>query len=107
MNNKVLAKMIRGTTPTLEFVLPFDTSMIADAYVTLSQSGTVVIDKPLTDCNCNENKLSVTLTQEETLKLQCDCTTEIQIRAKTLGGEAVASNIMHVSTGRILKDGAI
>lgn len=29
--------MIRGTTPTLEFTLPFDTSLIAEMYVTIAQ----------------------------------------------------------------------
>lgn len=99
--------MIRGTTPTLEFIIPFDTSWLAEAYVTLSQRGTVVIDKPLEECTCNENKLTVRLTQEETLKLQCDCITEIQIRARTLAGDALASNIIRESTERILKDGVI
>lgn len=99
--------MIRGTTPTLEFIIPFDTGQLADAFVTLSQNEVVVIDKALTECQCNENKLSVRLTQEETLKLQCDCMTEIQIRAKTLEGEAIASQIIKVNTERILKDGVI
>lgn len=29
--------MIRGTTPTLEFALPFEVDLIAEAYVTISQ----------------------------------------------------------------------
>lgn len=29
--------MIRGTTPTLESILPFDTSLIAEMYVTIAQ----------------------------------------------------------------------
>lgn len=99
--------MIRGTTPLLEFEIPFDTSLLAEAFVTLSQNGEIVLDKALKDCNCSANKLSVRLTQEETLKLQCYCITEIQIRAKTQSGDAVASNIVRVSTGRILKDGVI
>lgn len=99
--------MIRGTTPTLEFIIPFDTGQLSEAFVTLSQNETIIIDKALTDCQCNENKLSVRLTQEETLKLQCDCMTEIQIRAKTLEGEAIASQIIKVNTERILKDGVI
>ena len=99
--------MIRGTTPTLEFIIPFDTGQLAEAFVTLSQNEVIIIDKALTECQCNENKLSVRLTQEETLKLQCDCTTEIQIRAKTLEGEAIASQIIKVNTERILKDGVI
>lgn len=99
--------MIRGTTPTLEFTLPIDTGQLAEAYVTLSQHGAVVIDKPLEECTCEEKKLIVKLTQEETLKLQCDCITEIQIRARTLSGDAIASNIIRESTERILKDGVI
>ena len=69
--------------------------------------GAVVIDKALSDCTREENKLSVRLSQEETLKLKHDCVTEIQIRAKTLDGEAIASQIIQVHTQRILKDGVI
>ena len=99
--------MIRGTTPTLEFVLPFDTGQLSCAYVTVSQNRTVVVDKPLEDCNCEKNKLSVRLTQEDTLKLESDCVSEIQIRAKTISGDTLASNIFRVDTHRILKDGVI
>ena len=66
-----------------------------------------MIDKALGDCHCKEKKLSVKLTQEETLELECDCITEIQIRARTLEGEAIASNIIRERTERILKDGVI
>lgn len=99
--------MIRGTTPTLEFTVPFDTSILAEAWVILSQKDKVVLYKQLKDCTCNERKLIVHLTQEETLLLDCKCITEIQIRARTLEGEALASDIMTADTGRILKDGVI
>lgn len=99
--------MIRGTTPTLEFIIPFDTGQLAEAFVSLSQNETVIIDKALTECQCNGDKLIVRLTQEETLKLECDIVTEIQIRARTLEGEAIASQIIKVNTERILKDGVI
>ena len=99
--------MIRGTTPTLEFTIPFDTSLLSEAFVTLSQNDEVVLDKPLSDCKCDGRTLSVKLTQEETLLLDCQCKTEIQIRAKTLEGDALASNIITVNTDRILKDGVI
>ena len=38
--------MIRGTTPKLEFILPFDTSLIAEMYITLTQNGTTTLEKP-------------------------------------------------------------
>lgn len=99
--------MIRGTTPTLEFLLPFDTSEIAEAFVTLSQNGVVILDKALNDCKCQERKISVRLTQEDTLKLSCDCKTDIQVRIRSKAGDALASDITRVSTDRILKDGVI
>lgn len=99
--------MFRGTTPTLEFAIPFDTSLLAEAFVTLSQNDTVIVDKLLQDCKRNARKLSVQLTQEDTLKLDCSCKTEVQIRVRTKAGEALASNIIVVNTDRILKDGVI
>jgi hypothetical protein len=99
--------MIRGTTPLLEFTVPFDTRQLAEAYVTLAQSGKVVVDKKLEDCEVDTHKLSVRLTQEETLRLDDGYVTEIQIRVRTIEGEALASNIIAERTDRILKDGVI
>lgn len=99
--------MIRGTTPTLEFTVPFDTSEIAEAFVTLSQNDTIILDKALSDCKCDARKLSVKLTQEDTLKLSCDCKTDIQVRVRTKAGDALASDIVKVNTDKILKDGVI
>lgn len=99
--------MIRGTTPKLEFTIPFDTGQLAKAYITISQKGSIVIDKPLSEIICDGNVMSLHLTQEETLKLKADSIAEIQIRVRTNSGEALASNIIQVSTERILKDGEI
>ena len=99
--------MIRGTTPTLEFAIPFETSVLAEAFVTLSQNNVVVLDKALAECKCDDMKLSVKLSQEETLKLDCNCKTEIQVRVRTKEGDALASDIIIVDTKRILKDGVI
>ena len=99
--------MVRGTTPTLEFTLPFSTELLAEAYVTLSQNKNVVVDKPLGEMERNGNRLSVKLTQAETLLFDCAYKTEIQVRARTQEGEALASDIITVSTDRVLKDGVI
>ena len=101
--------MIRGTTPTLEFKLPFDTSLIAKMYITMTQNGKTALEKTLSDCNCSGRSVSLTLTQEDTLKLQQQprSQAEIQIRVRTTAGEALASDIMSVYVGRILKEGVI
>lgn len=100
-------RLFRGTTPRLEFTLPFDVSQLSEAYVTFSQDGTIVIDKALDMCEATYKTLSVKLTQEETLKLRCGRKTEIQIRARLISGDAVASNIIQTDVERIIKDGVI
>lgn len=99
--------MIRGTTPTLEFMLPFDTSVVSDVFITFAQGRKEILNKTLADCACEGEKLTLRLSQEETLKLSSFYTTEIQIRVKTKTGEALASDIMSVHFERILKDGVI
>ena len=99
--------MIRGTTPRLDFYLPFDVSALKEAYVTFVQGGETVIEKTLGECTVEQNRISVKLTQDETLKLHVGSTVEIQIRAKTADDDALASNIMRESADRILKEGVI
>ena len=99
--------MIRGTTPILEFLLPFDTFLLSLAFVTFSQDNNVVFEKTMEECECVGNRMTVHLTQEDTLKLTQGRPVEIQIRAKTTSGEALASDIMRTNAERILKDGAI
>ena len=99
--------MIRGTTPTLEFTLPFDVSTLSEAYITLVQNGKTVVEKCMTDCKCTDNCMRVRLTQEETLRLNCNRNVEIQIRAKTQVGDVIASNIITASAERILKEEVI
>ena len=99
--------MFRGTTPTLNFVLPFAADTVADGFISIAQNRRVVVDKPISDWVIEDNTIKVTLTQEETLSLGASNTTEIQIRVKLADGTALASKIFTVSTERILRDGVI
>lgn len=98
--------MIRGTTPTLEFTLPFSTKDIDNAYVTFAQFGTVKIDKPLSACGCDGNTLTVKLTQQETLSLQCDCSVEIQVSVR-VGSDVLRSQIISTTVERVLREGEV
>lgn len=98
--------MTRGTTPTLSFDLPFNTSIIDEAYVTFVQQNNIVIDKSLNDCIAEDHTIKVILTQEETLKFRPGFEIEIQIRAR-VGSYAIASNIMTTNINRIIKNGVI
>lgn len=99
--------MIRGTTPRLEFALPFDTEMIQEAYITFAHKRNVVFEKTLSECTCEGEKIVLKLTQKDTLALMSESVVEIQIRVLTTHGEALASNIMCAAVNRILKDGEI
>lgn len=99
--------MIRGTTPTIVFKLPFDAVMLAEAWVTISQNEVAVIDKELKDLEVAGNALILKLTQDETLMLDHDVLVEMQVRARTVDGNALASRIMREVPERILKEGVI
>lgn len=97
----------RGTTHALEVELPFETAYFAEAYVSISQNEEVVLEKKLAECSCDGEILTVKFSQEETLSLDCKCKAEMQIRAKTLEGDAFATEPIRVHVGRILKEGVI
>ena len=99
--------MYRGTTPTLRFTLPFDTSTLEAVWVTIAQGGKVIINKTKVDCDLKGTDISVTLTQAETLALTAGNKTEIQLRVLTTDGLALASEIFRENTDYILKDGVI
>ena len=99
--------MIRGTTPTLEFVLPFAVTSADKIWITFSQKGKEVFTIETQDCKINETVIQVVLTQQQTLKLLSETTLEIQIRLLTDTGVAMASQIILTTVQRILKDGEI
>lgn len=99
--------MRRGTTPTISFTLPFDSSVISEIWLTIAQRSKEVLTKKKADMKIDGSMVSVQLTQQETLALDDYADIEIQARLKTTGGEAFASNILRVSVDAILKDGEI
>jgi len=101
--------MIRGTTPILHFTLPFEVSELSEYWITISQRyENIKIDKTSTDCTASGSEITLTLTQEDTLKLMPDKPAYIQIRALTAEDDyAIASTIVRCSVSDILKEGVI
>ena len=100
--------MIRGTTPTLTFELPFDVSTLSEYWITISQRyENIRIDKDSADCTSSGSVITLPLTQEDTLKLIADKPCFIQVRALTSGGVAMASNMIQVTVDDILREGEI
>lgn len=101
--------MIRGTTPTLMFTTPYTASQVASGYITFTMRGDVVLDVPVSDDSVviSDNAISLTLTQQQTLSFQSKATSLVQLRLVLDDGSVVASNIIKITIGDILKDGEI
>ena len=105
--------MIRGTTPTLQFNLPFHASLIKSAQILISYIDNfkeVVIEKRLEDCVLGETSIATELTQDETLAFPAPTTAEVQLRVLVSRGgteKALATKIFKVNVKKLLKDGVL
>lgn len=96
--------MIRGTTPTHTFELPFDSDMVSKARVLYAQNGIIVLTKDNEECLREGSCISVKLTQKDTLKFDCNYPVEVQIRVLLDNEEALASTVIKVSVGKCLEN---
>lgn len=94
--------MIRGTTPTHVFNIAFDASELKSVRITYAQNDEVVITKETDDCKLKGNKITTTLTQEETLKLNCKKRVQIQLRALTKSGVSLSTLVKIVPVDKCL-----
>ena len=105
--------MIRGTTPTLQFNLPFLASLIKAAQILISYVDDykkIVIEKTLEDCALGETSISTELTQEETLAFPAPITAEVQLRVVVTKDDkdiTLATDIYKVKVKKLLKDGVL
>lgn len=98
--------MIRYTTETLVFTLPFEASSAEEAYITLSQADTR-IERCIEEMTKSGNDLKVRLTQKETALFKAKKPCRIQLRVRDTGGNAYASQIYKVEVYDVMKEGVI
>ena len=104
--------MIRGTTPTLTFELPFECSLIDSLSIAFSQTPAtykppeLLLEKTLGDVAVSGSTITLTLSQEDTLKLDAAHDVEIQLRV-LCGDTAMASQIIRTPVRRILRVGVL
>lgn len=95
--------MIIGGTPLHEFELDLvEVPNIVEVLISYTQNNRVILRKKLKDCTLEGNRLSVRLTQEDTLKFTEDHKVRIQIKLKTDEGEILPSEVMVTPTSRCL-----
>ena len=125
--------IIRGTTPYHSFIIPLTKEEIDTIYVTYWQNGEVVLEKTkedmtimnlldllsedveiedLTEEEKTSCQIELHLTQEDTLKFNFYPAARkniavIQIRVKTLDGEAYGSDPIRERIMGVLKEGEI
>lgn len=100
--------MIRGTTPTLTFTLPFPVSTLTEYWVTVSQRyDNIRIDRDKTTLTASGSSIVASLTQEETLRLVPDKPVFIQLRVLTSGGDSKASEIFKTTVNDALREEVI
>lgn len=100
----------RGTTPTISVAVDTDLSSWPTIYLSLYGAGSkldldkdrLTVTKMATGCT-----LTATLTQAETLAFTDGQLAQVQVRAKSADGSAIATEIGTVNVRGILKDGAI
>lgn len=99
--------MRRGTTPQINITLDFEISLIETAIITFKQKNEVVLEKEMTDCQCSQNVMSVTLTQEETLQFTTDAPLTMQAKFKLTAGDVVATDIYKFNVEEIYNEEVI
>lgn len=107
--------MRRGTTPTIEYDIPFKAEEIDELWVTFSQGNnnppTEVLTKTLEDegVELEDYIVKITFSQADTLKFHKSGLPKVQSQLRILftDGSADASNIISFNVGLILKDGVI
>lgn len=98
--------MRRGTTPTLKIkVNGANIQQFSKIYVTFRQ-GETEVTKTNEEIDIKENVLSIWMSQEDTLKF-VHGHVDVQLRAVTESGVAVASGIKMLFMDEILKEGVI
>lgn len=96
--------MIRGTTPTHTFNLPFDTSLIDKVRVLYAQNDAVILVKNESDCVANDDTITLKLTQEETFLFDRKLPVEIQVRILCNDGTVLTSVPYKVGVLKCLQD---
>lgn len=96
--------MRRASTPTHEFELPFDSSMVLRFLLTYKQGNRIILEKRESDMTVDGNIWSIKLTQEETNLFSDKTYAYAQIRVLTPGGDLLPSDIFRVYVGEVLND---
>lgn len=92
------------STPTHKFTLPFNVDRIDSLFITYRQKGAVVLEKTEADCALDGDKITVTLTQQETHLFSSTFNAEAQLNILTTDGKRLVSKKYTISVSENLHD---
>lgn len=99
--------MRRGTTPTHIFTLPFSTEYVSKVKVAYKQDATVVLRKNTQDCKLEGDKVSVTLTREESLLFNDRAFVKVQVEVELREGGTLVSAVYVLRLDELLCEEAL
>lgn len=103
-DDKEFARVIvRGSTPTHTFGIPFDTSTVTGVVIIYAQDGAEVLQKKTADCTITNHDVSVTLSQSDTLLFSADKPAKAQL-VVYVGELAFVSKTVEMSVSDILSE---
>lgn len=88
--------MRRATSHDFSFNLPRDADFYSEILVTLAQNGEEIINKRKAELQLNGPVVSLSLTQEETLRFEAGVPAYVQIRAYATPTEAPGSRVWKI-----------
>lgn len=94
----------RGTTPTHTFDIPMECSFVKEVAVIYAQNDTEIFRKTTQECKMEGAQISVTLTQEETLRFSADYSVQIQLRIITVGNDSLVSDTINTTVAKCLNN---
>ena len=94
--------MRQGTTPKHIFTTNIDASVIKSLRIIYAQVDNVLFVKRTEECVLTGNTIEVSLSQEETLKVDETEYVQIQLHVLTQNDEAITSDIMLVWPEKLL-----
>lgn len=106
-----MMQIIRGTTPTITVNIRsnIDLTSVSAIWVYIYQQGSIVINKELSQVTINPTtkKITIILSQEDTLALRANTGALFQIRLLLNDNIALATPAVNVLIKEVYKDGII
>ena len=96
--------MYKTTTPTFNLIIPYKADEINNFVLSFVQQGQTVFTFTQDDCVVTDNKITLTLSQEQSAVFVHRYPIHLQVRIMLSSGVVVSSAVEHIYVHRSLND---